>query len=153
MAHLRLRSTQNINLMKSLLYLLLALPALVWAQEPSEEGVTITITLENVLNAQGDILAALHTQDTFMKGGGVENFKAAAAEGEMSFEFRNVTPGTYAVSVLHDLNSNQRMDYQPNGMPEEPYGMSGNEMSMGPPTFDSVKFEVGDSDLDLRIRF
>ena len=59
----------------------------------------------------------------------------------------------YAISVLHDLNGNQRMDYELNGMPKEPYGMSGNDMSMGPPVFDSVKFEVGDSDLHLRIRF
>jgi uncharacterized protein (DUF2141 family) len=139
--------------MKSLFYLLLALPVFGWAQTPSGEGVTITITLENVLSDQGDILAALHTEATFMKGGGIENFKSAAAQGEMSFEFRNVSPGTYAISVLHDLNRNQRMDYQPNGMPEEPYGMSGNDMSMGPPTFESVRFEVGDSDMDLRIRF
>ena len=139
--------------MKPLIYFLLALTSFGWAQTPSEDGVTITVTLENVLNDQGDILAALHTEATFMKGGGIENFKSKAAKGEMTFTFSNVSPGEYAVSVLHDLNSNQRMDYQPSGMPEEPYGMSGNEMSMGPPRFDSVKFEVGDSDLDLRIRF
>ena len=139
--------------MKSLIYLLLALTSFGWAQGPSENGVTITVTLENVLNDQGDILAALHTEATFMKGGGIENFKSKAVKGEMTFTFSNVSPGEYAVSVLHDLNSNQRMDYQPSGMPEEPYGMSGNEMSMGPPTFESVRFEVGDSDVDLRIRF
>ncbi len=134
-------------------YLLLALTTFGWAQAPSEDGVIITVTLENVLNDQGDILAALHTEATFMKGGGIQNFKFKAAKGEMTFTFRNVPPGVYGVSVLHDLNSNQRMDYQPSGMPDEPYGMSGNEMNMGPPTFESVKFEVGDSDMDLRIRF
>ena len=139
--------------MKSMFYLLLALPVFGWTQAPSEEGVTITITLENVLSDQGDILAALHTEATFMKGGGIENYKSKAAKGEMTFTFSNVSPGVYAVSVLHDLNSNQRMDDQPSGMPEEPYGMSGNEMSMGPPRFESVKFEVLDSDVDLRIRF
>ncbi len=31
--------------------------------------------------------------------------------------------------------------------------MSGNDMNMGPPTFERVKFEVDTEDLRLRIRF
>lgn len=139
--------------MKSILYFLLALSSFAWGQAPAGGRVTVTVTLENVLNDQGDILAALHTRETFMKGGGADNYKTAAKAGSMTFEFRNVAPGTYGVSVLHDLNQNQRMDFQPGGMPEEPYGMSGNDMSMGPPSFDAIKFEVGDADVHLRIRF
>ena len=71
----------------------------------------------------------------------------------MTYTFSNVTPGTYGVSVLHDLNQNMRMDYQSNGMPTEPYGMSGNDMSMGPPSFDAVSFEVGTGDHEIAIRF
>jgi uncharacterized protein (DUF2141 family) len=109
--------------------------------------------LENVLKDEGDILAALHTQDTFMKGPGIANYKSEAHKGQMTFTFKNVTPGTYGVSVLHDLNRNQQMDYQSNGMPTEPYGMSGNEMHMGPPSFETVRFEVGSEDQDISIRF
>lgn len=139
--------------MKSLVYFLLMTAALGWAQESSQKGATLTITLENVLNDQGDILAALHTEDTFMKGPGIANYKSEAHKGSMTFTIKDVAPGTYAVSVLHDLNSNQQMDYQANGMPSEPYGMSGNDMSMGPPNFDSVRFEVGAVDQDISIRF
>ena len=139
--------------MKPLVYLFFFLTLTAWGQGPTAAGVTVTVTLENVLSDQGDILAALHTQNTFMKGGGIDNFRSDARKGSMTFEFRNVEAGTYAVSVLHDLNQNQRMDFQPNGMPEEPYGMSGNDMGMGPPVFDSVKFDVGESDIHLRIRF
>ena len=42
---------------------------------------------------------------------------------------------------------NNRMDYQENGMPKESYGMSGNDMSFGPPNFEAAKFEVGEEDL------
>ena len=118
-----------------------------------EAGVSVTVTLENVLNDQGEILAALHDSSTFMKGQGIDNFKAKAQKGELTFTFENVPEGTYAVSVLHDLNSNVRMDFETNGMPKEPYGMSGNEMTMGPPTFDSAAFEVGSEDVELVIRF
>lgn len=139
--------------MKSLFLFFTMTAVLGWAQEDTRTGVTLTITLENVLNDQGNILAALHTQDTFMKGPGTANYKAEAQKGEMTFTFNNVTPGTYGISVLHDQNSNQRMDYQSNGMPSEPYGMSGNDMSMGPPSFEAVSFEVGSTDQDIAIRF
>ena len=123
-----------------MLYLMIAFATLFLSPTNPDKGVTITVILENVLNDQGEILAALHTKSTFMKGRGLDNFKSAAKKGEMTFEFTNVKPGSYAISVLHDLNSNQRMDFEPGGMPGEPYGMSGNDMSMGPPVFDSVKF-------------
>jgi uncharacterized protein (DUF2141 family) len=139
--------------MKSLFLFFTMTVALGWAQEGTQDGVTLTITLENVLNDQGDILAALHTQDTFMKGPGTANYKSPAQKGQMTFTFNNVNPGTYGISVLHDLNSNQRMDYESNGMPTEPYGMSGNDMSMGPPSFEAVSFEVGAADQDIVIRF
>ena len=117
------------------------------------EGVTLTVTLENVLYDQGDILAALHGPETFMKGPGVQNFRAEARQGALIFTFKNVPPGRYAVSVLHDANANQRMDFDPSGMPLERYGMSGNDMQMGPPTFEGAAFEVGTEPVALSIRF
>ena len=116
------------------------------------EGVSITVTIENVLNSNGKILAGLHTAETFMKGQGIDGYMNDAKTGEMTITFENVTPGTYAVSVLHDENNNRAMDFEDNGMPKENYGMSGNAMEMGPPNFDSAKFEVTDKDLELKIR-
>ena len=139
--------------MKPLLYLILSFAAFTWGVTSPNEGVTVTVTLENVLNDQGEILAALHTSASFMKGPGLANFKTEAKKGTLTFTFENVDPGTYAISVLHDLNSNQRMDFQPGGMPKEPYAMSGNEMSMGPPSFESAAFQVGEDPVHLRIRF
>ena len=139
--------------MKTLFYLILAVSTLFWGTDTPTSGVTVTVTLENVLNDEGEILAALHTSESFMKGPGVANFKTEAKKGTLTFSFDNVAPGTYAVSVLHDLNSNQRMDFQPGGMPKEPYAMSGNDMSMGPPSFESAEFQVGKDPVHLRIRF
>ena len=139
--------------MKPIIYLYFILTALLAATANPAEGVTVTVTLENVLNDQGEILAALHTEETFMKGAGLSNLRTPARKGALTLTFDGVAPGSYAISVLHDLNGNQRMDFEPSGMPGEPYGMSGNDMSMGPPTFDSAKFQVGTEDLHLRIRF
>ncbi|MEM1338925.1 MAG: DUF2141 domain-containing protein [Bacteroidota bacterium] len=117
------------------------------------ETVTVTVTIENVLNDQGTVLAALHTEETFMKGAGIINLTEPAKEGELTFIFENVPPGTYAIMTMHDANDNKRMDYQVNGMPKESYGVSGNDMSMGPPTFDGAKFDVAGENLEINMRF
>lgn len=121
------------------------------AQE--KEGVTITVTIENVLSEEGQILGALHTQETFMKGPGVQNETIKATKGEVTLTFSNVTPGTFAIMLLHDGNSNNRMDFEANGMPKEAYITSGEMELYGPPTFNGAKFKVGKEDLEFRIRF
>ncbi len=139
--------------MKSITFLTLAILLSFGVTAQDFKGATITVTIDNVLSDQGEILAALHTDATFLKGPGVQSFKTGATEGTLTFTFEDVAPGTYAISVMQDLNGNQRMDFQSNGMPVEPYGMSGNDMAMGPPTFGRSAFEVTWDDLDLNIRF
>ena len=110
----------------------------------AQEGnsITVTVTIENVLSDEGTLLVSLHTKDTFMKGPGIIDLAEKARKGAVTLTLEDVKPGTYAVMAMHDANDNKRMDYQDNGMPKESYGMSGNDMTMGPPTFDSAKFEV-----------
>ena len=118
-----------------------------------ENGVNIMVTIDNVSSDDGKVLIGLHTQDTFMKGLGVQNLESEIKDGKVTLVFENVETGTYAIMAMHDANDNKRMDYQDNGMPKESYGMSGNEMSLGPPTFEMAKFEVTDEDLEFTIRF
>jgi uncharacterized protein (DUF2141 family) len=118
-----------------------------------ENGVNIMVTIDNVSSDDGKVLIGLHTQDTFMKGLGVQNLESEIKDGKVTLVFENVETGTYAIMAMHDANDNKRMDYQDNGMPKESYGMSGNEMSFGPPTFEMAKFEVAGEDLEFNIRF
>ncbi|MGF1559013.1 MAG: DUF2141 domain-containing protein [Flavobacteriaceae bacterium] len=121
------------------------------AQEAS--GVTVTVTIENVLSDGGTILGGLHTSNTFMRGEGVMNAMAPAKAGEVTLTFENVSPGTFAIMVMHDANDNKQMDREPSGMPSEDYGTSGEMNMFGPPSFDLAKFEVTDADQEIRIRF
>lgn len=139
--------------MKKLLFVIALCATAFTATGQENEGVTLTVRIENVLNDTGSILSALHTQETFMKTDGIQMKNDTAEKGELSLIFKNVRPGTYAVSVLHDENNNYRMDFEANGMPKENYAMSQNPMLMGPPVFNDVKFTVGDTDMDLVIRF
>lgn len=125
----------------------------VTAKAQETASTTVTVTIENVMSNEGVILASLHNSDTFMKGAGLIDLTDQAKKGEMTLTFENVQPGSYAIMVLHDKNENNRMDFQANGMPKENYGMSNNEMTMGPPTFADAKFEVAGEDMALTIRF
>ncbi len=123
------------------------------AMAQEKTGIDITITIDNITSDEGKVLAGLHTEDTFMKGQGLQNLQSAIKDGKITLTFTNVAPGDYAIMAMHDANGNNRMDYQSNGMPKESYGMSGNDMAMGPPTFNSAKFTVGNEDLEMNIRF
>lgn len=118
-----------------------------------KEGVTIKVTIENVLSDGGTILGGLHTADTFMKGMGVLNAMEPAVAGEVTLTFENVEPGTFAIMVMHDANDNKQMDFEANGMPKESYGTSGEINPYGPPMFEDAKFEVTNEDQEIRIRF
>jgi uncharacterized protein (DUF2141 family) len=71
---------------------------------------------------------------------------------EMSVTFENIQPGTYAINVFHDENSNKRMDTNFIRMPVEGYGFSNNPKFFGPPTFNKTKFAFNNKVLILNIR-
>ena len=118
-----------------------------------KEGLTIKVTIQNVLSDGGTILGGLHTADTFMKGMGVAKAMEPAKEGEVTLTFENVTPGTYAIMVMHDKNDNKQMDMDANGMPQESYGTTGEMNMYGPPSFETSKFELNGEDQEFIIRF
>lgn len=117
------------------------------------EAQSITVKIDNPQSDEGQILIALHTKETFMKGPGIQNVTARKEAGEVVGIFENVKPGVYAILVLHDLNSNNQMDYYPTGLPKEDYGVSNNPVSFGPPFFSDAKFELTGDDKVLNIRF
>ena len=122
------------------------------AQEGDQKGVTITVTINNALNDNGQVILSLHTEETFMKGLGIQNAKKEIKDGKVAVTFTDVPKGIYAIIALHDENANNRMDFELNGMPKEAYGASGNDMSYGPPTFTAAKFSVEEEDINMTIR-
>jgi len=126
-----------------------------FAQNTDTESkkVTIEITIDNLRNENGQVMLALHTKDTFMKGKGIASVLATVEGNVAKGVFNDVAPGSYAILALHDENSNGRMDFDGSGMPLEDYGSTNNVMVMGPPTYEDAEFTVGDKNLNLTIRF
>ena len=139
--------------MRTFVFVLCTLISSLFANAQETQGATITVTIDNIVNDEGKVMIALHSNETFMRGEGIMSQESTIADGKVEFTFEGVPVGTYAIMALHDANNNNKMDYEANGMPKESYGMSGNEMTMGPPNFEMVKFNVTDEDLEFNIRF
>lgn len=115
------------------------------------EGTTITVTVP-VSSTEGNVIFGLYDENTFMKAAPLQGLEGEIIDGKATVTFTNVAPGTYGISLFHDKNGNKQMDFEPNGMPKENYGVSNNIMSYGPPQWNDAKFEVSDEPLELDIR-
>lgn len=113
-------------------------------------GTTITVNVP-VQSNKGTVMFSLQTKDNFLRGG-IDNLESEIIDGQATVTFKNVLPGEYAVSLFWDKNGNKKMDFQPNGMPKEMYGMSNNVMTMGPPMWKDAVFTVNDTPQVLAIR-
>ena len=113
---------------------------------------TITVTIDNVSTDKGKVNYALYSKDNFMQKP-IQARSNSPKDKKSTVVFTDVEPGNYAIICFHDANNNGQMDFQPNGMPIEDYGVSNNPMSFGPPNFDEAQFEVSDKDVTLKIRF
>ncbi len=122
------------------------------AKKSNTDKRTITVSIDNVPSDNGTVSYALYNKDNFMKVP-VQTQSSSPKGKKSKVVFTNIEPGNYAIICFHDANSNNKMDFQSNGMPLESYGMSNNPMSFGPPNFDEAQFEVSDKDVTLEIRF
>ena len=113
---------------------------------------TVKATVVNARSDAGKISYALYTKDTFMKEP-IQAKTSKIKKGKSVVVFENVPAGEYAILCYHDKNNNDRMDFEPNGMPLEDYGSSNNVMRFGPPQYNDAKFEVTNKNLELNIKF
>jgi uncharacterized protein (DUF2141 family) len=62
----------------------------------------------------------------------------------VTIRFKGVTPGDYAIALLHDENNNGKADRSLGMIPKEGYGFSRDaKVSMGPPKFKDAVFAMG----------
>lgn len=118
----------------------------------------IVVRVSGVTAANGEIGCALFERDTgfpMHNTSARARWQTAAAEG-VTCRFADVVPGRYAVSVVHDLNGNRRVDTNLIGLPTEAWGVSnGVRPTLRAPRFDEAAFVVknndGDTVLDVAV--
>ena len=67
-------------------------------------------------------------------------------------DFSGLPKGRYAIAVMHDENSNGKVDTNFIGIPKEGVGASNDaKASMGPPKFDDASFDYGGGRKDMTV--
>src|SRR5215469_14722721 len=85
--------------------------ALAQTQSPQEN--VIHIQIRGMRNSSGQVVCALYSSpDGFPKKSdkALAHVNSAIGDKQAVCEFSGITPGTYAVSVFHDENSNGKLD-------------------------------------------
>jgi len=126
--------------MKKIIFLGAALLAVAVSASAQE---ILHVEVTNIKNTNGTVRVGLFdTDDNFLK-------KAVAgqtvkAKGEkVEITFKNIPPGEYAISVIHDENENGELDSNVFGIPKEGFGFGNDAMgTFGPPSFDKAKVKV-----------
>ena len=112
----------------------------------------VEVTIKNVQELKGTIRVSLFNNDQDFLKKAMESKTLSASASGTAVVF-NVKPGTYAVSVIHDVNDNKELDKGFMGIPQEPYGFSNDARGkFGPPSYESAKFAVaGDVKISIKV--
>jgi len=106
----------------------------------------LSVQLDGLRNARGNVVvcvwnAASEFPDCEKGKPFARQSIAAASAAKSPIVFKDIAPGTIAVSVFHDENGNNRMDTNFIRMPLEGVGLSNNpKMGFGPPKYRSSTF-------------
>jgi uncharacterized protein (DUF2141 family) len=128
-----------------------------FGQSPASPAVenVIHVEISGLRNDKGQMLCALFSSaEAFPTKAdkAVARLTTKIAERQATCDFIGVAPGTYAVSVVHDENSNGKLDRNFIGMPREGVGASNDAKGhMGPPKFSAASFRYESGRLDLKI--
>ena len=130
-----------IKFIKSILLLFLLTGFSSFYQQ-TETGIKVNIY--NLRNNKGHVLISL-----FKDGKGYPDKpdkafkidKATISNNKAELFFKELPPGNYAISILHDQNDDQKMNTNFFGLPKEGYGFSNNVMgTFGPPGYSKASF-------------
>ncbi|MDB4990479.1 MAG: hypothetical protein JWN04_5657, partial [Myxococcaceae bacterium] len=115
------------------------------AQAPQHVS-TVTVKVSGFRGVEGVALITLYdSEKTWLKVPKALQVVHAKITGTaLTIEFKDVKPGTYAVSVIHDENKNNELDMRwlPWPKPKEGVAVSNDpDNRAGPPKWETAKFE------------
>lgn len=128
-------------------------PLLAANAEPPHHDVKVTVT--DLRSAEGKVLACITAKRKAFpncdKDPDAKSVTVQAA-ATVTFTFKGIAPGEYAISLLHDENDNGKAD-RTLMIPKEGFGFSRDaKLRMGPPSFKAAAFTVGTGPVHQQIR-
>lgn len=104
---------------------------------------SIEVKISNIREIKGDILVAIFSNENDFLEKAVQSKSIKASAKIVTIKFENLPHGDYAVSIIHDENSNGELDKNVVGIPKEGFGFGNNAMgTFGPPSFEKAKVQL-----------
>lgn len=128
--------------------LIISQTCLLWISFPSFAAtLVVEITQQE---PQGITHAALYTSDSI--DWDVPPYRTAQTSNS-SLVFQHLPPGTYALQLYQDVNSNNQLDNSRSGLPKEPVGFTNNPSIVnGKPTIEQCWIEVLEPQTSTQVR-
>ena len=116
------------------------------------EDFVLDLTFRAMVSKDGEVKIGVFTKDDHMPRAPTGQAAAPANAATVRLHITDITPGTYAVALYHDVNNDGKLDTNFDGHPLEPWGMSNNpQYTDRKLTFDDAKFELPAEGLKLVI--
>lgn len=113
------------------------------------QAADLKIRFEGAKPADGPVMAALFSSGKqFQKR---QPLQASSGQADQTIVFQDLAEGRYMIAAFQDLNGNQQLDFDPQGMPQEPYGFSSETGEPAGPSFASASFKLGQEAREIRI--
>ena len=124
----------------------------------SQSTSAVLLEVSSFKNTRGTLNCRLFTKASdFPDGEGILTVRTPIAGPNTTCTFPNVEPDTYAVAVVHDENSNGKLDKNFVGVPSEGYGVSNNKTyALSAPKWDESVFTIAPSEsktLQVKLRY
>lgn len=136
----------TINLLIALTLITLPLATQAQNTTPSADEIIVTAQLKGVEARKGSINCAIYKPNTgfpMNPAKALATTKAIKKDNKHLCIFRLAAPGSYAISVLHDENGNNRVDTNFVGIPQEGWASSNNvKPAFRAPTFEESRVNV-----------
>jgi uncharacterized protein (DUF2141 family) len=119
----------------------------------SNAQLSLSVEVSNISASKGKIMLALFNRADGFPGNSKNAFavkETPAVKGKLTVRFEGLAPGTYAVAVFHDANSDGKLNTNMLGIPKEDYGFSNNARpGFRAPTFEEAAIQLEKSGTHL----
>jgi uncharacterized protein (DUF2141 family) len=107
---------------------------------------TLDVAITGLRSTKGNVLICVTANAKYFPNCSKDPLahkRSVAAANAAMVQFNDMTPGTYAVGLIHDENANKKLDVAIM-IPREGFGFSRNPViTFGPPKFKAAAFSVG----------
>ena len=123
----------------------------VMAQAQTRTPGCAQVEVQNLRPAQGALMLAAYSDAASFQKTPSTSIQLEAKAETMQLQVCGLGDGAVALTLFQDLNSNGKLDRNPFGIPNEPWGASGKTSAFVAPTWESAQVPLDGSTIVIKL--